>query len=566
MVRECLKCRESFSISSKQLSLLERLSPKFSDPTANALKIPPPTLCPDCRKQRRLLFRNERVLYHRSCDLTSQRMLSIYPASVPFPVYEHSVWWGESWDPLHFGAPYDLSRSFFEQFAELRNRVPRINLYVDDRCENSKFCNQITMCKSCYLLFSASSSEDCYYGYRVNNSRNCLDCLMTNSSELCYDCVESFSCYSCRHSQKISQCTDCAFVYDCRNCKSCMFCYGLRNKEYCLFNEQLTKSEYQSRLAALRLDTLTGVNSARATFAAFCQRFPRRFATLRNVEDVTGDNIENAKSCVSVFDGENLEDVSYCQFFQDGKDCSDINFGCDRVELAYEVSTTGIDAREIAFCIDVWPVVSNLFYCDSCSNGTKYCFGCVGLRKQEYCILNRQYTAEQYHELLPKIVASMQSFGEWGEFFPGWLSPHGYNETVAMQYFPLSREAATASGYNWQKIEVHTYNPQSYIVPDSIREVADDLLQAVLACSSCAKNFKVIPHELEFYRKNSIPLPTTCSDCRQDERAGRRNPPKLFSRLCSECGSPIETTFAPSGSERASSERVCCEACYLKLL
>jgi len=34
----------------------------------------------------------------------------------------------------------------------------------------------------------------------------------------------------------------------------------------------------------------------------------------------------------------------------------------------------------------------------------------------------------------------MMKTGEWGEFFPASLSPFGYNETVAQEYFPLSRE------------------------------------------------------------------------------------------------------------------------------
>jgi hypothetical protein len=34
----------------------------------------------------------------------------------------------------------------------------------------------------------------------------------------------------------------------------------------------------------------------------------------------------------------------------------------------------------------------------------------------------------------------MQTTGEWGEFFDPSLSPFGYNETVAMEYFPLKKE------------------------------------------------------------------------------------------------------------------------------
>ena len=36
----------------------------------------------------------------------------------------------------------------------------------------------------------------------------------------------------------------------------------------------------------------------------------------------------------------------------------------------------------------------------------------------------------------------MKSTGEWGEFFPHELSPFGYNETVAQEYFPLNEAQA----------------------------------------------------------------------------------------------------------------------------
>ena len=37
----------------------------------------------------------------------------------------------------------------------------------------------------------------------------------------------------------------------------------------------------------------------------------------------------------------------------------------------------------------------------------------------------------------------MMITGEWGEFFPSSLSPFGYNETVAQEYFPLTASSLT---------------------------------------------------------------------------------------------------------------------------
>lgn len=459
---------------------------------------------------------------------------------------------------MEFGRPFDFGRPFFEQFVELRNAVPRVNLNVDNRCENSRYCNQVTMCRNCYLMFACTSDEDCYYGYRVNGSRDCADCLMTNDSELCYECVETFSSYGCRYGQKLSQCTECTYVYDCRNCTHCALSVGLRNKEYCFLNEQLTKDEYFERLAGLRLETRSGAEAAGMQYAEHLQLFPRRAATLRNVENVTGDNIENAKNCSHVFDGANLEDVAYCHFFQDARDCCDVNFGCDRCELCYEVATTGIDARHALFCIDAWPVVSSLIYSDSCSSGTSDCFGCIGLRKKQFCILNTQYTQREYESLMPKILQHLTQTGEWGEFFPAWVSPYGYNESVAIQYYPLTKEQAEGLGSRWSELPEQTSKPQSVTIADSIHEATESILSEVLACRCCAKNFKIIPQELAFYRRQAIPLPQCCSECRHADRAARRNPPQLHRRQCAGCRQEVMTTYGP---ERR--EQVLCDPCYL---
>ena len=49
------------------------------------------------------------------------------------------------------------------------------------------------------------------------------------------------------------------------------------------------------------------------------------------------------------------------------------------------------------------------------------------------------------------IIAHMKETGEWGEFFPATLSPHGYNETVAQDYFPLSKQDVEKRGWYWRE-------------------------------------------------------------------------------------------------------------------
>jgi len=65
--KNCKICSAKFDITDKDLEFYEKISPVFN---SEKYLIPSPTLCPDCRHQRRLSFRNERNLYKRKCDAT----------------------------------------------------------------------------------------------------------------------------------------------------------------------------------------------------------------------------------------------------------------------------------------------------------------------------------------------------------------------------------------------------------------------------------------------------------------------------------------------------------------
>jgi len=71
--KQCKKCSAKFDITDRDLEFYKKVSPKFPSPQPSPLgerefivyEIPTPTLCPECRQQRRLSFRNERKLYKR---------------------------------------------------------------------------------------------------------------------------------------------------------------------------------------------------------------------------------------------------------------------------------------------------------------------------------------------------------------------------------------------------------------------------------------------------------------------------------------------------------------------
>ena len=158
--KTCRFCQSSFPITDKDMEFYEKVSPVFA---GKKYPIPSPTLCPDCRQQRRLSFRNERKLYKRKCDATGKEIVSIYSPDKQLKVYHQDYWWSDAWDPMNYGREFDCTRPFFEQFAELMGEVPRPSV-LNANCENSEYINYSSYLKNAYLVFDTVDGEDIFYG------------------------------------------------------------------------------------------------------------------------------------------------------------------------------------------------------------------------------------------------------------------------------------------------------------------------------------------------------------------------------------------------------------------
>ncbi len=158
----------------------------------------------------------------------------------------------------------------------------------------------------------------------------------------------------------------------------------------------------------------------------------------------------------------------------------------------------------------------------------------------------------------------MMKTGEWGEFFPSSLSPFGYNETVAQEYYPLLKEEAIKVDlFNWSDYEAPFPKVEKIIpankLPENIKDIPDDILNWAIECEMTKKPFRIVEPELEFYRKYNLPIPKRHPDQRHLDRMALRNPRKLFERKCDCCGKDMLTAYMPG-----SLEKVYCEECYNK--
>ncbi len=240
-MKSCAQCQSTYIVTDTDRQFYKRISPTFNGKT---YQIPEPTLCPECRLQRRLSFRNDRKLFERTCDKSGNKLISMYPSGTKTAVYDREIWWSDEWDPKDYGQAFDFTRPFFEQFYELDQKVPHAHTIAFDT-DNSRYTNSNAFVRNCYLCFTGNYLEDSFYCYNAEKSKDCMDCLFVYDSELAYESVHSSNCYNTAYALHSKGCSDSMFLENCTSCKNCFMCFNLNNKEYCIMNEQLTKEEYE---------------------------------------------------------------------------------------------------------------------------------------------------------------------------------------------------------------------------------------------------------------------------------------------------------------------------------
>ncbi len=543
MTPNCKNCGQAFSVSEKDQQFYRKM------------EVPAPTLCPPCREQRRLASRNERSLYRRTCDFCQKALISVYAPGSEYRQICHECFWNEkTWDPLEYGQDFDFSRPFFDQFSELRKKVPRLNSGSMNN-ENCEYTNFTADSKNCYLTIASENAADCYYCKLCQKNRDCADCDYIWDSELCYDSVNVSKSFRCLHGVELENCFSCDFSFGLKSCKNCLFCWNLTNKEYCILNEELGREEYESRRRSFSLSDFQKYEYARKTFAEiFYEKAVHRASTLIQCEDCSGDNLKNCRAMERCFDMQESEGCHYCSE-GDAKLCFDCNNLYYQPELCVEVLSM-LQLYSCRFTSFAY-YSSSLDYCDSCYS-SEHLFGCIGLNRKKYCILNREYSPADYENLVAKIIAHMKKTEEWGEFFPIPLSPFAYNETLAFEYYPLVRADALKKGFRWREKDEQEYRKQKYVLPKNISEVPEEILQEVLACRTCGKNYRIIAPELAFYRNLGLSLPRECPDCRHHRRMIFRNPREATARSCDKCHTTVAAFLSPQV------QKVYCEECYRK--
>ena len=216
----------------------------------------------------------------------------------------------------------------------------------------------------------------------------------------------------------------------------------------------------------------------------------------------------------------------------------------------------------VQFCYNI-TTCQNSAYLAFCAN-CKDCFACCGLVGKQYHIFNTPYPKEEYEALVAQLQQHMQHTGEAGKFFPLHFAANPYSESLAGFHFPLSAEEQAAQGYR-VKIETerraeHQLAPES--IPDTLAETPDSITQQAFWDNEAERPFRITAFELDFCRKQGIPLNRVFYIRRIKENfAWMYFDGELRQTTCAHTGAQVMTTL-PAWLDG----RILCEEAYRELI
>lgn len=301
------------------------------------------------------------------------------------------------------------AEGFFKEFQRIIYTHPRMETYVlySQNCRNS---DHVFDSKNLEYCFDTSASSDSTYLFDCHLVAESLDCDYTVEAESCYECMDVVRCFNCSYVDKANDVRDSMYSYDLSNCHDVFGCVNLVNKSYCIFNRQFTMDEYFEKVKkykALPSEKVLGM------LEELKSKYPiTQSAAQNNINSPYGDQIFNCKNCYMCFDVGRDEDCGYLFDSFDSKFCYDTTYMAQSAEMSYQI----VGATHMFNC-------NYVIYSENCQDssylynckGVKNSLGCVGLQYKQYCILNRQFSKDEYERLSKQILDELNSKNlEWG--------------------------------------------------------------------------------------------------------------------------------------------------------
>src|SRR3989344_1802945 len=542
LTKICADCNHEFIIDEGDLILYKKVG----------LKIP--IQCFECRVRQHFIFSVFGKFRKGVSDLSGDSFITVLPNKSRYPIYTSHEWWGDAWNPLSYGQDYDSKRPFFDQLKELQEKVPMAHQKGKNNT-NCDWCDDVWDCKNCYLSRGLSDCQNSSYLYRVLGTKDSFDIVFSFNLENSYDCLACYNSFNINFSENSRDCIDSYFLFDCRNCQNCFMCWNLRNKQYCIRNEQYTKEEYEKELKRINMGSHQNIESFKIELENILktEAVHRENFNIRCTNS-TGNYITDCDKCINVFSWDQSQNCRNCVRGLRTTDCIDQTFVWNN-ELSG--NNSGVFGG-FAIKYSSWSDARYSEYLDNCVE-VEYCFGCIGLRKKKYCILNRQYTKEEYEKLKTKIISDMEARGEYGKFLPYAMGLCDYNFSTGIIYFPNSKKEVLRLGGYWSDEDFSSGDGISALeLPDSIWETKPEISTQALICPETHNRFNISPTEYEFHKRKNFALPRIHFDRRMLKKIGRTATLRSYPYQCFYCTKDIMAYYPPEWGY----QKIACEECY----
>ncbi|MEK7672759.1 MAG: hypothetical protein AAB373_02655 [Patescibacteria group bacterium] len=396
--------------------------------------------------------------------------------------------------------------NFIVEFRKLFLESPQCGSWTR-ASENCDYGDITTVSKDCYMCFNSGNCRNAYHSEDSKALTDCTDCAFCENCEICYECVDCDTCYNCNFCQDCNNCQNVHFSYDLRRCKDCFGCCTIRDKQYCIFNEQYSKEEYEAKMKMFDYSKAGGIKFIWQKLEEFKKKNPRMYTHQHDTADCTGDYIYHSKNCHECFDTRHTEDSGYIYQAnldigtKDSWDCGPVPTAMD---LAYDVSYSDylFNCKYHYWCSRIKDS-EYIVNCMDCEN----CFGCVYLKNKQkgFYILNQKVEENEYWKRTAEIKKELLENG------------------IYTLYDLLNKDLEQG-----KKDELQRQN---------LGEATDR------KCFICDGEFKIIPAEIEFYKKMKIVWPVYCPSCRAAQRYRLRPERVMYKRKCDSCHNTLISTF-----------------------
>ena len=495
---------------------------------------------------------------------TDKPILSgIHPDALS-PTMTDKEWFEKDWG-AEYSAEADASQPLFNHIRPLIEHVPYPSL-SSHGSTNCVGCGMVD-CVDCYMAFGCKMVKDSWYTFRTQYSERVMDAPFLLRCENVFASAKSVGCNSCTQIFECNQCLRSAFLFDCQNCEDCFCSSNLRRKQYVFLNEQLTEAEYKTRMKQVDLSSTEQFEYWKSEFHRVVSEqtiWPENFSV--NVQNCVGEGMMDSLDCSgflmdnsrairdgwNIFDSEHLDTVviSY-----NSNDCYNVSVALASHNIKF--SFVAEQSQDCEYVIN----------CYSCEN----CFGCVGLNRKKFCILNKQYTEEEYWQKLDEIKCAMLDRGEYGRFFPAVFAPlgvkYGYGYVVA----PLTNEELAKlggrdddpiAGMRFAPYDVNAPTSKIADVPDRITNVGDEWIGKQFFDAEANRRYSVNASELAYRKEHGYPFPRRHYTARLKDLVASVNGPIQEKAVCAKCSKQIMTSESSVYPKRT----ICCKPCYYAFL